>query len=52
MRHDLHIKVLSLWEDDPTNNKETEPRLNIKTVFPRYADSHVKDKTVIRPSYL
>ena len=22
------------------------PRLNIKTVFPRYADSHVKYKTV------
>ena len=22
------------------------PRLNIKTVFPRYGDSHVKDKTV------
>ena len=28
------------------------PRLNIKTVFPRYGDSHVKDKTVARPSYL
>ena len=27
-------------------------RLNIKTVFPRYGDSHVKDKTVARPSYL
>ena len=26
--------------------------LNIKTVFPRYGDSHVKDKTVARPSYL
>ena len=24
----------------------------IKTVFPRYGDSHVKDKTVARPSYL
>ena len=22
------------------------PRLNIKTVFPRYGDPHVKDKTV------
>ena len=22
------------------------PRLNIKTVFPMYGDSHVKDKTV------
>ena len=28
------------------------PCLNIKTVFPRYGDSHVKDKTVVRPSYL
>ena len=28
------------------------PRLNIKIVFPRYGDSHVKDKTVARPSYL
>ena len=27
-------------------------RLNIMTVFPRYVDSHVKDKTVARPSYL
>ena len=28
------------------------PHLIIKTVFPRYRDSHVKDKTVVRPSYL
>ena len=28
------------------------PRLNIKTIFPRYGDSHVKDKTVARLSYL
>ena len=28
------------------------PRLDIKTIFPRYGDSHVKDKTVARPSYL
>ena len=28
------------------------PRLNIKIVFPRYGDSHVKDKTVARLSYL
>ena len=26
--------------------KHAGPRLNIKTVFPRYGDSHVKDKTV------
>ena len=28
------------------------PRLNIKTIFPRYGGPHVKDKTVVRPSYL
>ena len=28
------------------------PHLNIKTIFPRYGDSHVKYKTVIRLSYL
>ena len=28
------------------------PRLNIKTIFPRYGDYHVKDKTVVRPPYL
>ena len=27
-------------------------RLNIKTAFPMYGDSDVKDKTVARPSYL
>ena len=30
----------------------TAPSLNIKTVFPRQGDSHAKDKTVARPSYL
>ena len=29
-----------------------EPRLNIKTVFPMYGGSHVKDNMVARPSYL
>ena len=28
------------------------PRLNIKTVFPGYEDSHVKGKMVVRPFYL
>ena len=32
--------------------EKPEPCLNIKTVFPRYGDSHVKDKTVGRLSYL
>ena len=31
--------------------KYSGPHLNIKTVFPRYGDSHVKDKMVVRPSY-
>ena len=31
---------------------EPGPHLNIKTVFPRYGDFHVKDKTAARPSYL
>ena len=31
---------------------EAGPHLNIKTVFPRYVDFHVKDKTVARPFYL
>ena len=25
------------------------PLLNIKTVFPRYGDSHARDKTIVRP---
>ena len=37
---------MGCWEGVPG------PCLNIKTVFPRYGDSHVKDKTVDRPSYL
>ena len=32
--------------------REPGPCLNINTVFPRYEDSHVKDKTVTRPFYL
>ena len=28
------------------------PCLNIRTIFPRYGDSHVKDETVARLSYL
>ena len=33
------------------NHNKAEPCLNIKTVFSRYKDLHVKDKTVTRPSY-
>ena len=28
------------------------PHLNIKSIFPKYGDSHVKDKTAMWPSYL
>ena len=31
--------------------QESVQRLNIKTILPRYEYSHVKDKTVVRPSY-
>ena len=30
----------------------TGPRLNIKTILSMYGDFHVKDKTVVRTSYL
>ena len=32
--------------------KESGSHLNIKTIFARYGDSHVKDEMVARPSYL
>ena len=32
--------------------RATGPRLNIKTVLSTYGDFHVKDKTVVRTSYL
>ena len=31
---------------------EPGPRLNIKTVLSTYGDFHIKDKTVVRTSYL
>ena len=34
---DINIVYLNVWPG---------PRLNIKTVFPRYGDSHVEDKMV------
>ena len=37
---------------DKINWNRSDRRLNINTVFPRYGDSHVKDKTVARPSDL
>ena len=40
------------WRGRTDTEVRSEPRLNIKTVFPKYGDSHVKDKTVARPSYL
>ena len=35
--------ALLLWEYEFINNKETGPRLNIKTVLSTYGDFHVKD---------
>ena len=32
-------------------NLNSRPCFNIKTVFPRYGSSRVKDKTFVRPSY-
>ena len=40
------LKWYSVWSSEPG------PRLNIKAVFSRYGDAHVKDKTVQKPSYL
>ena len=42
---------LDLWRVK-SDRSRTGSRLNIKTVFPGYRDSHYKDKTVVRPSYL
>ena len=33
-------------------HQRSGPGLNMKTVFPRYGDSHYKDETFMRPSYL
>ena len=35
-----------------SQDKRSGPRLNIKTVLSTYGDFHVKDKTVVRTSYL
>ena len=36
----------------PRGFSQPGPRINIKTVFPRYGDSHFKDNAVARPSYV
>ena len=55
-RNYVNIKMCSYGNVKLSNERlekwQPGPRLNIKTVFPRYGDSHVKDKTVARPSYL
>ena len=38
--------------DDTDGKLQTGPHLNIKTVLSTYGDSHVKDKTAARTSYL
>ena len=47
-RHCLHVLVPSVYAETSVDKETPGPRLNIKTVFPRYGDSHVKDKTVAR----
>ena len=46
------FEIQILFHQSGIQCRQSGPRLNIKTVFPRYGDSHVKDKTVMRPSYL
>ena len=42
----LRCESLAPWSVDPgTSFTEPGPRLNIMIVFPRYDDTHVKDKT-------
>ena len=45
-------KNCSMRKDKNKVQQTLGPRLNIKTIFPRYGDSHVKDKKVTRPWYL
>ena len=45
----LHSQYHGSWWLDNTSSQDISnngPHLNIKTAFPRYGDSHVKDKTV------
>ena len=50
----MHLNILSFLNeaDKQTAGWSPGPHLNIKTIFPRYGDSHVKDKAVVRLSYL
>ena len=54
--HDSYHWLMELicvkWNTNSTKSYHSGPRLNIKAVFSRYGDSHVKDKTVARPSCL
>ena len=47
------LRFLFLWDaaEIHVSLSGPGPRLNIKTIFPRYEDSHFKDKTVVRPYY-
>ena len=59
--HDIILFLCHKWSEQVSQNSchllpkwsyTPGPCLNIKTIFSRYGDSHVKDKTVVRPSYL
>ena len=52
-RADFAVTVVTHESCDAIKtSKESGPRPNIKTVFPRYENSYVRDMTVARPSYL
>ena len=50
MSLDINIRIMLLWGQLPTG-QGSGPHLNIKIIFPRYGDPHVKDETVVRPSH-
>ena len=47
-----HEKIFIVSADDLWYPQAPGPRLNIKDRLSRYGDSHVKDKTAGRTSYL
>ena len=49
---ELHHPGVELTISVNATPKDTTPFLNIKTVFQKYGDSRVNDKTVERPSYV
>ena len=50
--HHQHLTAVHIPHHVSSPSRRPGPHLYIKTVFPRYGDSHVKDKTVVRPSFI